>query len=160
MKQPYVASRDQVRISRDGEDAIIEYAEPGVATTHLRLGPEVARLTDEEILGRHNEVLVAQRQLADEHVFVAVEIPPGRPQIRFEERSQQWVPRGEVVRCLVDDSEQGEVVIDIDGHELSLEEFGRMIKTHAGWGMRIVFVPDDEIAEPPTIVVRDGKEER
>lgn len=30
-----------------------------------------------------------------------------------------------------------------------------MLLTHAGWGMRLVFVPDDETYELPHIVVRE-----
>jgi hypothetical protein len=37
---------------------------------------------------------------------------------------------------------------------LSLEEFGRMLMTHAGWGMRIEFGPDDELHRRPTLEVR------
>nr|WP_269433371.1 hypothetical protein [Limnochorda pilosa] len=40
-------------------------------------------------------------------------------------------------------------MIEIDGRELSLEEFGRVLTTFAGWGMRICFVADDEIEEEP-----------
>lgn len=32
---------DQVRISRDGVDAIIEFIDPDFAVTHLRIGPHV-----------------------------------------------------------------------------------------------------------------------
>jgi hypothetical protein len=33
------------------------------------------------------------------------------------------------------------------------------IRTHAGWGMRVVFVPDDEVHESPRIEVRQSEEE-
>jgi len=39
--------------------------------------------------------------------------------------------------------------------ELSLAEFGRMLTTYAGWGMRIAFVPDDDVHEEPRIEVRE-----
>ena len=39
-KRPYIASADQVRITRQGDIAIIEYADDSVATTHLRMGAE------------------------------------------------------------------------------------------------------------------------
>lgn len=54
----------------------------------------------------------------------------------------------------------GEPVIHIDDHELSWREFGRLLTTHAGWGMRIVFVPDDEVHETPQIEVREPEEKR
>jgi hypothetical protein len=34
-KRPYVASPDEIRITRDGDYAVIEYAEPKVATASL-----------------------------------------------------------------------------------------------------------------------------
>ena len=49
-KKPRIARLDQVRISRDGEEAIIEFLDPAIATTHLRIGPQVQTMTDEEIL--------------------------------------------------------------------------------------------------------------
>lgn len=54
-----------------------------------------------------------------------------------------------------DGGPDGEAVICIDDHELSLEQFGRLLVTHAGWGMRIVFVPDDRTDEEPEIQTRD-----
>lgn len=41
LKRPYVASVDQVRISREADEAVIEYVEPGFWTTHFRHGPSI-----------------------------------------------------------------------------------------------------------------------
>ena len=38
-KRPRIARLDQVRVSRDDEDAIIEFVIGSIATTHLRIGP-------------------------------------------------------------------------------------------------------------------------
>ena len=67
---------------------------------------------------------------------VAVEVPLGSPQIKYFARRYQWCPRGGVLRCLVEDDENGQLVVGIDDQELSLEEFGRMLTTYVGWGMR------------------------
>jgi hypothetical protein len=56
---------------------------------------------------------------------------------------------------LVEDDENGQLVVGIDDKELSLEEFGRMLTTYAGWGMRIEFVPDDQSHRRPTLEVRE-----
>ncbi len=32
-----------------------------------------------------------------------------------------------------------------------------MLLTYAGWGMRVVFVPDDELERSPKIVVREAE---
>ena len=37
--------------------------------------------------------------------------------------------------------------------EFSWDDFGKMLCTYAGWGMRIVFVPDDELEIAPKVVV-------
>lgn len=102
MKRPPVASLDEVKITRSGNAAIIEYADETVATTHFELGPEVEHLTDREILERWNE-------------------------------------------C-------------VEARELSWAEFGRLLTTYAGWGMRIVFVPDDDLHEIPRIEIREPDE--
>ena len=47
LSRPHVASLDQVRITREGEYALIEYLDPGVSTTHLKAGPEVESMTEE-----------------------------------------------------------------------------------------------------------------
>ena len=40
MKKPTRAIIDQVRITREGNDAIIDYADAGVAGTRVTIGPE------------------------------------------------------------------------------------------------------------------------
>lgn len=156
MKKPYIATLDQVRISRQGESGIIEYNEPNIFTTHLIIGPQVNMMSDQEILDKHNQILQAQQQLAAEYEHIAFKIPVGRPQMEFSKTCQQWAPRGDVLRCEIDDSgPDGEAVIYIDDQELSWVEFGRLLTTHTGWGMRIVFVPDDRVNEEPEIIVLD-----
>jgi hypothetical protein len=53
------------------------------------------------------------------------------------------------------DEEGRRAVIEIDNRVFSLEEFGTMLTTFSGWGMRIVFVPEDELAKQPDIVIKD-----
>lgn len=77
LKRPYVASLDQVRIGRHGDEAVIAYVEPGV-WTQFRLGPEVQRMTDQEILDRFNELIEMQQRMRDEPEHVAIEIPPSQ----------------------------------------------------------------------------------
>ncbi|MDM4019545.1 DUF7713 domain-containing protein, partial [Roseiconus lacunae] len=101
-----------------------------------------------------NEVVQSQRQLASQFEHVAVEIPEGSPQIKYFGQTDQWCLRGDVLRCLIDD-EDGQPVIVIDDQELMLEQFGKLLVTHAGWGMRLVVVPDDEISISPKIEIRE-----
>ncbi len=53
-----------------------------------------------------------------------------------------------------------EATVWIDHQELSLREFGRLRVTHAGWGMRIVFVPDDEIDAMHPIEIREPDDDQ
>jgi hypothetical protein len=52
-----------------------------------------------------------------------------------------------------------QLVVGIDDHELSLDEFGRVLRTYAGWGMRREFVPEDEIHRRPAHEVREPEPE-
>ncbi len=159
-KRPRIGRLDQVRISRHGEEAVVEFLDPAVATTHLRIGPQVQQMTDEEILLLFNRTLAAQIRNRDElGEYAAVEVPVGSPQVeRFAGTTTDWVPRGGVLRCVIEDGggEDGTLpVVHIDDQEFSWDEFGGMLLTYAGWGMRIVFVPDDELDRTPKIVVRE-----
>ncbi len=154
-KRPRTATLDEVRISKDGWDAVIEFLDPDVSTTHLTLGPDIQRMTDQEILDKFNQTVDAMKRMAAESDYVPIEIPVGRPQVEYSEVADQWTPRGDVLRCVIDDAgPDGEVTIDIDDREFSLAEFGRMLSTYAGWGMRITFVPDDALEIQPPVEVR------
>ena len=158
-KEQYIARLDEVTITREGDSAVIRYKEEGIMTTHLKLGPEIGSMSDGAILELFNDTLRAQAQLAAEYKHVAVEVPLGSPQIRYSARAYQWSPRGAVLRCLVEDDENGQLVVRIDDQELSLEEFGRMLTTYAGWGMRIEFVPEDQLHRRPALEVREPEPE-
>jgi hypothetical protein len=41
--------------------------------------------------------------------------------------------------------------------ELNLKEFGKLLSTCSGWGMRITFVPEDEPEKKPMIEIREPK---
>ena len=159
LKKPRPASPDEVRITREGDSAIIEYAESSVRAVHVRFGPKLKTMTDENILEQYNEMLEAQAKIAASVDPTLTEIPLGRPQIEYSERSDQWVPRGQVVRCHIEDTEDGETVIQIDDVELDMGAFGRMLQVYAGWGMRLAFVEEDEVTDEPEIVVRDPDDE-
>ncbi len=157
-KKPRIARLDQVRISRDGEDAVIQFHDDSIATTHLKIGPQVQQMTDEEILLVYNQVIAAGIRHRDElPKYIATEIPPGQPQVEHQPGTvNEWAPRGAVLRCVIEDGggDDGTLpVIHMDDREFTWEEFGRMLCVYAGWGMRIVFVPDDELEQQPEIDV-------
>jgi hypothetical protein len=61
LKKPTRAIIDQVRITREGNDAIIDYADPGIAGTRLTIGPDIATMTDGEIIDVFNGILASSR---------------------------------------------------------------------------------------------------
>ena len=158
-KRPYVASADQVRITRVGDDAIIEYADESVATTHLKVGAEeLAAMTDVELLDLWNDGIEAGEAQRERLIYTATEIPVGKPQVAFFERGNQWTPRGHVLRCqILSDAaippEVDEPFVSVDGRDFTLGEFMTMVGTFGGWGMRIEFVPDDELHQRPKLKV-------
>ena len=60
-------------------------------------------MSDQEILDRFNESLVAMEQCRAQYEHVALEIPPGKPQIEYFDKADQWTPRGGVLRCVISD---------------------------------------------------------
>lgn len=160
-KRPYIASREQVRITRKGDSAIIEYADESVATTHLTMGADkLASMTDEQLLEFWNDGIAASEAHRHSIKYTATEIPEGNPQVEFFERGNQWTPRGHVVRCQILSDAGIEPALDeqfvsIDGRDFTLAEFMRMVGTFGGWGMRIEFVPDDELHKRPRLKIRE-----
>lgn len=150
LKRPQVARLNEVHITIENDAAIIEFLDPGISSTHLTIGPKIVGMSVQEILDLYNETVLAREWSIASNEYVAVEIPEEQPQVRYSEKCDQWVPRGGVLRCLIHD-DGGEVVIEIDGRDFSQAEFGRMLTTYAGWGMRICFVPEDEIDQEPRI---------
>ena len=83
----------------------------------------------------------------------------GSPQVEHHPGTMnRWSPRGAVLRCCIEDGggEDGLLpTVYVVDQEFSWDDFGRMLCTYAGWGMRVVFVPDDELENAPKIVVRE-----
>jgi hypothetical protein len=157
-KLPVRMERGAVQIERHGDEAILTPRDPDIAVTHLQIGPQIVGMSDEDILDLFNSTIAAREALAAERPYVATEVPPGRPQVRYYPEADQWVPRAGVLRCIVDTDDDDQTAIEIDGRQLSMEEFGALIATYVGWGMRIEFTPDDDIDRRPQLEVRDPEE--
>jgi hypothetical protein len=152
LKKPMRVSIDQVRITREGNDALIDHADESLSGARIT---GIASMTDAEVVETYNQILDSQWALLKAWDKKVVEEPPGEKQIDYHENSDQWVPRGDVLRCIIDDGgPNGVVIISIDDQELSLREFGRLLSVHAGWGMRIAFVPEEFVTENPTVKIR------
>jgi hypothetical protein len=60
-KRAYIATLDEVIITKNGEIAIIKYKEPNILTTPLKIGLEMQEMTEQDILvDRHNNYIYAQ----------------------------------------------------------------------------------------------------
>ncbi|MGJ0503059.1 MAG: DUF7713 domain-containing protein [Methylocystis sp.] len=158
LRRPRLASPEEVRISREGEWAIIEYADPTISSVRLRVGSEIEKMTDAAILALLNLTVDARDEIAAQSENRVIEVLLGRPQIKYFEEGDQWVPRAQVLRCHLEDDDNGKLVVYVDDEKLDLQQFGRMLTTYAGWGMRIYFVDDDAVAEEPTVEVKDPED--
>jgi hypothetical protein len=154
-KVRYIARLPEVIVTRDGDFARIEYKEGDIAASLLKIGPEIREMSDSEIVELHNETLRDKARRASEYKQVAVEMPLGSAQIEYFARCDQWVPRGTVLRCLIRDSLQGQLLIRVDEQDLRLKQFGKLLSTYEGWGMRIEFVPQEEVHRRPAVEVRE-----
>ena len=158
-KPPRIASLDEVKITREGDIAVVEHADPNVSVARVNVGPQLQTMSDADVLDLFNAMMHAQETLAAELDSPAIEILPGKPQVRFVEDSAQWVPRGLVLRCHIEDDKNGEAVIYIDDRAFDPAEFEALLRYFAGWGMRITFVPEDQVTEQPEIEVREPEDE-
>jgi len=157
-KKPQLATLDEVTITKGPDYAEIEYKDESIMGVHLSIGPEVTEMSEEQILELHNDVIRGTAELIRNNPYVATEVPLGSPQIEYSEWGNQWVLRGNVLRCVVSDGgPDGEPTVWVDDRELSWEEFGRTITTYAGWGMRIEFTPEDDIHRRPKLKVEEPK---
>jgi hypothetical protein len=119
LRKPTRVLIDQVRITREGNDAIIDYADAGISGTRLTIGPDLATMTDREISDVFNGILAAQERILAAWDKTVIEEPPGEKQIDYHENSDQWVARGDVLRCIIDDAgPDREVTIHIDDQEI------------------------------------------
>ena len=100
-----MATLDEVTISRDGEYAVIEFREQGISGMNLQLGPKVKKMTDRQILGEFNKTVRIMEEMREAYVHRPVEIPSGKPQIKYYAPGDQWTPRGDVLRCVIGDGD-------------------------------------------------------
>ena len=152
----YTASLDEVTVSRSDNYARIKYKEEGIGTTHLQIGPEIDEMSDAEIVKLHNECLRKEGKRTANHKYIAFEVPLGSEQIEYFVPCDQWVPRSDVLRCLLQSDERGRLVIKIDNQKLPAKQFVKLLTTFEGWGMRIEFVPAEEVHRRPVVQVRES----
>lgn len=142
----------------DGNDAIIEHADPTIPETRLTIGPQMKTMTDRDIVDVFNGVMAAQQRLLEDWDRTVTEIPPGKPQIEHRKDCDQWAPRGEVLRCIADDGgPDGEVTIHIDNEELSLAEFGKLLLKVLKDIELLVIIESETLGIPRFFACRSGR---
>ena len=57
IKKPTRVSIEQVRITREGYEVTVDHAEAGISGAHLTIGPEIAAMTDADIVDLYNGIL-------------------------------------------------------------------------------------------------------
>ncbi len=82
-KRPRVATADEVRISRDGEDAIIEFIDETVSTTHLKL--EIKK----ELPMRLQEWEVTIQEIIDEYNHDQKERTGGKTLVKWRAKLEK-----------------------------------------------------------------------
>ena len=120
---------------------------------------EFDSMNGRQILKRFNEYIDSLLSgIANE---CPIEIADGQPQLNWDETCQQWSSNSDVLRCVVDWNRNGkgehglgELAIRIDDKLLSGQEFLDMIETYEGWGMRIEFMHENRLTNPPQPIVK------
>ena len=72
-KAPRRASLDEVKITREGEMAVIEHADPNVSVARVNVGSQLQTMSDAAVLDLFNAMMGAQENLAAEFDSTAVE---------------------------------------------------------------------------------------
>lgn len=75
-------------------------------------------MSDSEMVELHNEALQDKARRASEYKQVVIEMPLGSAQIEYFPRCDQWVPINTVLRCLIRDGLDGQLLIRIDEQDL------------------------------------------
>ena len=146
LRKPPVAELDEVSISHKGETAVIVYKDKTIAAVNLNIGQKLEGMSDQEVLEVHNGIIRARQDMEAHYEHAALEIARERPQLEYSKEHNQWMPRGDILRCEIGGGGDGEATVTIDNRDFSLREFGQLLATCTGWEMRITSAPDDVVA--------------
>jgi hypothetical protein len=145
----YPVSLDEATISRSGDYARIEYKQDGIGATYLQIGQEIDGMSDAEIIKLHNECFSNEAKRVVEYKYIPFEAPLDSGQMEYFARCDQWVPKSQALCCLLQSDERGRFLVKIDDQELRSKQFLKLLTTYEGWGMRIEFVPREEVLRRP-----------
>jgi hypothetical protein len=85
-KRPTHLLLDQSRFTREGEIATIDRADPDLSSAHITNGPQIASMSDADIVDLYNKILDSQWASLQAWDNTVVEEPPGEPQIDCHEK--------------------------------------------------------------------------
>lgn len=140
----------------NNEEVNIKFTDPSYYGYHIKIGPDLESMSDKDIYRYVLDFFKKLDAKAAEYEHVAIEIKEGHPQMEYSEECGAWSPVGDVLKCHIMgcNEDENDPFVMIDEKELTLEEFGKLLSVYSGWGMRVVFVPGDELEKKPLIEVR------
>lgn len=128
-KRPHVATLEEIRITRDGEYAIIAYEDDSIATTQYHIGAaRLARMSDEDILMVWNAGLATKED-----------------DVRSRRDMGSALSRGNVLSCQVRESpaDPDDPFLFADGRTFTAMELAKLLGAHEGWSVRIELLPPE-----------------
>ena len=124
-RRPHVATPDEVRISREGDFAVITYLDDTIETTQYRVGAStLARMTDEDILTLWNAGLATHIE------------EPGRSR-----RDMTMMLKAGKLDAVVETmpSAPNQPFIRVQGRLFTPMELCTLLGSHPGWNISIEF---------------------
>jgi hypothetical protein len=128
-KRPHVATLEEVTITRDGEYAIIAYADESVATTQYHIGADrLARMTDEDILMLWNAGLATKEE-----------------DVRSRRDMGPALSRRNTVSCFINEppADPHHPFLQADGRTFTAMELAKLLGAHPGWTVRLELIPPE-----------------
>jgi hypothetical protein len=123
-QRPFVATPDEVTITRDGDFAIIRYADETIETTQYRIGRDsLQRMTDEDILSLWNAGLSTNQEEA----------------ARSRRDMSTLLQGGSTLMCVIESypSAPNQPFIQVGGRAYTAMELAHLLGGHLGWEVKI-----------------------
>lgn len=125
-KRPHVATPDEVKITRDGDFAIIAYNDVNVETTQYRVGADrLARMSDEDILSIWNAGLATTEEEVARSRRDMTALLSGGNKLTAAIDTFPNAPNSPFVR--------------VSGRMYTPMELAQLIGSHVGWDVTIEF---------------------
>lgn len=123
-KRPFVATPDEVSITRDGDFAIIRYEDETIETTQYRIGREsLSRLTDGDILAMWNAGLATAQEEA----------------AKSRRDMSALLQGGNTLECTIESypAAPNQPFIKVAGRLYTAMELAHLLGGHVGWELKI-----------------------